>query len=180
MALSSAQRKRMRDAILQGAKPRVREDGERLGKFMVEEGTSIIKAEFITDRPPHRRRSTGVRLINALTYKITERGDEVTVALTVKPGISHAKVATLNNGSKAHDITPRNARTLIFPLPAGGTRTGRQIGRLRKTAGNPFVNAYSSDRSGRAKRVRHPGRSRTARGTRFMQRARDRGLARLR
>jgi hypothetical protein len=168
--VSSGQRQRNGQAILDGAKPLIRKEAERLGVMMVDEGTQIIGAEFITDRPPRRRRSSDIRLINALKYEVVESGDVITSVLTTKRGVNTKKVATMNNGSRAHDIVPRNGMWLRFPAPRTGG-TGR-AGAIR--------NAYGGAPFTKAKRVRHPGRSRTARGTKFMQRARARALARLR
>jgi hypothetical protein len=167
--VSSGQRQRNGQAVLDGSKPVIRRKAAQLGKMMVDEGTQIIGAEFITDRPPRRRRSSDIRLINALKFEVEESGDKITSVLTIKRGVNTKKVATMNNGSRPHDIVPRNARFLVFPAPRGGT--GRA---------NAITNAYSSGPNVKAKRVRHPGRSRTARGTKFMQRARRRALDRMR
>lgn len=156
------------NTILRASKPVLLRKANVLGEAMVKEATDIVRAEFITDRPPHRRRSGDIRLVNAFKYVVDERGNDVVVALTTKRGVADVKIRTLNNGSVPHPILPKG-RFLTFPgQRASGTRKQSAI-----------TNAYSSDRSGRARVVDHPGRSATAKGTRFMQRARAAAVKRI-
>lgn len=172
-------RDRFSATVIEKSKPLMRAKATELGKVMVDIGTQYIRDGFVVDRIPSRRRDTGVRLVNALRYEVTEEGNKITVALTTKRGVSDVKVRVANNGAAAHVIRPKG-RFLVFPGNRGtirGSGAQLQTGTRRRTrstpgAAGPFSNAYSSDRSGRAKAVYHPGRSRTARGTRFMQRAR--------
>ena len=106
--------------------------------YMVKFATEIIKDEFITDRPPHRRRTADIHLVNAMLGLVDEDGDNIKAVLTHKRGSSDVKVRVMNNGARAHRIVATKG-LMLFPAP-------RQGGTLKQSA---VTNAYSSDRSAR-------------------------------
>ena len=156
-------------SIIQASKPATRRVARLTADYMAKFATEFIADGFVTDRPPARRRTADIHLINAMLGLVEEDGDNVRAVLTHKRGSSDVKVRVMNNGARAHDIRPQG-QFLTFPGFVEGFTARRSA----------VFNAYSSDRSARARVVNHPGRSATARGTKFMQRARAKAVAQLR
>lgn len=87
----------------------------QMGREMVEEVEQIVRSELPTTR--HKLNQT--HLENSFTYRVANVGNEWTVILTIKPGVSSGKVGALNWGvsgsSGSYPIFPRNTpRALKF------------------------------------------------------------------
>lgn len=152
------QRDEFVDEFQRRARPAARRELQEIGDEWVEEVQKIVREEFPRrDGDRHKRNTT--HLDQSFQARISEgpdRGFPMRLELTTKPGVSAAKIATLNYGGSPHKIRAVNAKTLSWGEGPGEITTPGQ-------------------RSVQWK----PG-PKLSRASRFMERARDRVLARRR
>lgn len=135
----------------------VRDVLRRIGEEWEEEVRTLVQAE--TQRREGRRHKTNTTHLDvSFQYRIVERaGDYPLLELTTKPGVSGAKVGSLEFGAKGERvITAKNTKYLRWGRAPGDLRNSKQRSVVWKPTG------------------------RSAKGYRFMRRARDRVLARRR
>lgn len=122
---------------------------------MVAEVNAIVRTEY-PRREGRSHKANTTHLHESFTFKVVDGPRGPQAILTIKPGVSAAKIAALEFGSRPHDIDPRNGDTLAWRAPSGAfVRTPR--------VGAPYT-------------AQHPGNP----PGRFMERARRRVVDRRR
>lgn len=156
--ISPRQRDQFVDEFQRRARPEARRELEQIGVEWVEEVTRIVRDEFPRRNGERHKRNT-THLDQSFQARLNEgsdRGFPMRLELTVKPGVSAAKIATLNYGAKPHEIRAVNAKTLAWGETPGAIETPGQ--KVVQWKPGPKLSTPS----------------------RFMERARDRVLARRR
>ena len=103
--------------LIRAAQPAVLRKINRLGEACVEEIAAEAGRRYRTGRPASRSRSTP-RLSDRSAYdfdaRTTAKGGRLEVHLAGVSDAFKAKFFSLNNGSRGHRITARNAKTLAY------------------------------------------------------------------
>jgi hypothetical protein len=144
------------------ARIKARAELEEMGREWVREVVAIVSAE-LPRRDGARHKTNTTHLENSFDWRIEEGPDNgfpMRLALTIKPGVSKAKIAALEFGVQREYVIPGAGRTV--PL-----RWGDAAGDLSKEA------AFSGQ-------VTWKPTGRINQGYRFMRRARERVVRRRR
>lgn len=140
------------------ARAAARRELNEIGRAWVNEVEQITADEY-QFRVGDRHKENTTHLTNSFTYRVTEAsggGFPMRLQLTTKPGVSAKKVAALNYGAKKnYTIRPRAGKKAL----AWGDEPGEITNVQREVQRTP---------------------ANSARAGRFMERARDRVLARRR
>lgn len=132
---------------------------DALGRDWVDEVERIVAAEY--EWRLGDRHKPGAHLENSFTHQVDEGprgGFPMRVALTTKPGVDNAKVAALNYGTTTnYEIRPRSGKVLSWGDEPGTIESDKTaVPVVRRTPAN------------------------SAKAGRFVERARDRVMARRR
>ncbi len=149
------------DAAKRESRAAVRRELEAIGREWEEEVVKIVQAE-LPRRDGVRHKTNTTHLEESFQYRIQEGGRDgfPRLELTTKPGVSGAKIGALNSGVPGEHEIPRSGKTI--PL-----RWGEAPGDLSRGA------AFSGQ-------VTWKPTGKIQQGWQFMERARDRVLARRR
>lgn len=161
--LTERSREQFVGATRAGARRLAHAELETMGKAWEAEAGEIIQAE-LPRRDGARHKANTTHLENSLTHRVVEGGDQgfpMLLDLTIKPGVSAAKVAALNFGiDHEYEITAKNAKALRWgDAPGDLTQAGLKSVTWSPTGPN--------------------SKGIIANGYHFMERARDRVLARF-
>lgn len=159
--ISQRTRDQFADATERQARAAARRELNEIGRAWVDEVSTIVADEY-EFRLGDRHKENTTHLTNSFTYRVDEAsggGFPMRLRLTTKPGVSAKKVAALNYGAKKnYTIRPRSPK--------------------KKLAWGEVSGEYTTVVSLPTVVQRTPANS--AKAGRFMQRARDRVLARRR
>lgn len=160
--LTERQRAQFVGATKSQARRLARAELTTMGREWESEVREIVQEE-LPRREGYRHKANTTHLENSFAHKVTEGGDggfPMLLDLTTKPGVSAKKVAALNNGvDHEYEISVREDGEAEY------LRWGEAPGDLTK----PFQKSVIWKPTGRI-----------AQGYHFMERARDRVLARHR
>lgn len=147
----------MRQIRAQGAK-QIHEVGLRAAHEAVKRADALVLKLYVNDRPPERRRH-GRHLLGSFVGEVTSPSGVFPVVVRLRSLAPGVKVNSLNNGSRAHTITAKNAPFLVFPT--SGAPATQKFGR------HVYGTQAKGGKFARHKSVQHPG----TKGDHFLEQA---------
>jgi hypothetical protein len=162
---------------------------DRIGNQFALNVEDIVRRDFITNRPPHRRKTGELRLVNSFGYRVTGGPDDfpITVELDLRPGANERKIAALNFGWAPFEteggVFPGGKR--VRPAETYTTRTGKTRRRRARIYQGKAARLYPNSKQRNAfgpndTMPQGPMMDPGFRGKHFMQRAKRRTLADVR
>lgn len=159
-------RTRYRGITKDAARNKSRRELTVVGETWVRDVRNIVRAE-LPRRDGVRHKTNTTHLEESFTFQVEEGPDHgfpMTLHLTIKPGVSAAKIGALEYGNPPHEITARNTTNL---------RWGQTPPELIK----PFQTTVNWNSDAKHS-LSPPQRPQTANGYGFMRRARRTALRR--
>lgn len=152
------------DACMRAAEPEVRQLLEETAADAVRRCDAIVSAEFNNGREEDRSRG-GIKLLGSFTGKVemSPAGGRLIGNIVLGSRAKGVKVNSLNSGSQAHQIAPKNGDWLSFP--AG------QLGGQYKGNAAYFKKRKAHGQDGRRVAVKGPVQHPGTRASHFMERA---------
>lgn len=166
--------KRLNRRLTDRAAVRAHNVATTAAEIMEEEVVDIVRFYFVNDRPPTRRKSHAIKLVNSFRGFVEgERGQlPVTAVLGIKRGVNEKKVAALEHGSPPHFIVGQP--WLAFPRSVNEEGTLDNLkarDRIRAAYGGGRKSKFATQTP-----IFHPGNI----AYNFMKQARDRARQRIR
>lgn len=105
----------MRQVREQGAR-KIHAVAEQTARAAVRRADAIVSGLYDNHREPSRRRGNRRHLLGSFVGEVTSPRGVFPVVVRLRSLAPGVKVNSLNNGSRAHDITAKNAPFLVFPV----------------------------------------------------------------